>query len=218
MLLSVQSIRSGNFEIFVSWTSLHRGCLSLIIRTMFVIYLYLCGHWKRYPNVYQRFLKGRCSTQKEIRKFSKVSDDHAHEQNNNIVKGTGRAIGIYDSPIALAKWMIASPKITRMLENFEESFNDEVKGNEEARHLEKTASFEKMFRKYFEALKKEFSRVGNPFEDHTKQIYTIVSRNIMVDSSSHSVYSPSCLGQEQYHQYTTDVFVLGNKSIYDTIK
>ena len=75
-------------------------------------------------HVYQKFLKSRCSTQKEIRKFSRVSDDHAHEQNNKIVKGTGGTIGIFDSPIALAKWMIASPEITRMLENFEESFND----------------------------------------------------------------------------------------------
>ena len=70
--------------------------------------------------------------------------------------------------------MIADPKITWMLQNFEESFNDEVKGHDERRHHEKTASFEKMFRNYFEALKKEFSRVDNPFEDHSKQMYTIV--------------------------------------------
>ena len=75
-----------------------------------------------------------------------------------------------------------------------------------------------MFRKYFEALKKDFSIVGNPFEDDSEQIYTIVSRNIMDESSSQSVYSVRCLGQEQYHQYTTDVLILGKKSIYDTIE
>ena len=75
-----------------------------------------------------------------------------------------------------------------------------------------------MLRKDFEALKKEFSRVGNPFEDDSEQIYTIVSRNIMDKSSSQSVYSGRCLSQEQYYQYTTDVLVFGNKSIYDTIK
>ena len=53
-----------------------------------------------------------------------------------------------------------------------------------------------MFWKDFEALKKEFSRVGNPFEDESEQMYTIVSRNIMDESSSQSVYSASCLGQE----------------------
>ena len=75
-----------------------------------------------------------------------------------------------------------------------------------------------MLRKDFAALKKEFSRVGNPLEDDSEQIYTIVSRNIMDKSFSQSVYSGRCLSQEQYHQYTTDVLVLGNKSIYDTIK
>ena len=49
-------------------------------------------------------------------------------------------------------------------------------------------------------------------------MYTIVSRNIMDESSSQSVCSARCLGQEKYHQYKTDVLVLGKKSIYDTIK
>ena len=120
--------------------------------------------------------------------------------------------------LTLAKWIIAGPEIARMLENFEDSFNDEVKGNDETKDHENTASFEKMFRKDFEALKKEFSRVGNPFEDDSEQMYTIVSRNIMGKSSSQSVCSARRLGQEQYHQYTTDVLVLGKKSIYDTIK
>ena len=75
-----------------------------------------------------------------------------------------------------------------------------------------------MFRKYFEALKKDFSRVVNPFEDDSEEIYTIVSRNIMDESYSQPVYSVRCLGQEQYHHYTTDVLILGKKSIYDTIE
>ena len=106
--------------------------------------------------------------------------------------------------------MIASPEITRMLENFEESFNDEVKGNDEIKHHEKTVSFVKMFWKDFEALKKEISRVGNPFEDESEQMYTIVSRNIMDESSSQSVYSARCLGEEQYHQCTTGVLLNAN--------
>ena len=37
----------------------------------------------------------------------------------------------------------------------------------------------KMFRKDIESLRKEFSTVGNPFEDDSEQMYTIASRNIM---------------------------------------
>ena len=46
--------------------------------------------------------------------------------------------------------MIAGPEIARMLENFEDSFNDEVKRNDETNHHKNTASFEKMFWKDFE--------------------------------------------------------------------
>ena len=66
--------------------------------------------------------------------------------------------------------MIAGPKIARMLENFEDSFNDEVKRNDETNHHKNTASFEKMFRKDFEVLKKEFSGVGNLFEDDSEKM------------------------------------------------
>ena len=39
--------------------------------------------------------------------------------------------------------MIAGPKIAWILENFEDSFSDEVNGNNETKHHENTASFEK---------------------------------------------------------------------------
>ena len=176
----------------MSWISLHCGCLPLIIQTILDDYLYLFGHWKRYPkqhpNAYRQFLKGRFTTQNGIRKFSSISDDHAHEQNNTIVTVTGEPIGIFDSPIG--------PEIARTFENFEDSFNDEVKGNDETKHYQNTASFKKMFRKDFEVLKKEFSKVGNPYEDDSEQMYTIVPRNIMYESSSQLVYSERCLGQE----------------------
>ena len=103
-----------------------------------------------------------------------------------------------------------------MVESFQDSFNNEVKGNNETKHHENTASFEKNFQKDFEALKKDFSTVGNPFEDDSEQMYTVVL--IILESSSQSVYSARCFGQEQYYQYTTDALVLGKKSIYDTIK
>ena len=99
-----------------------------------------------------------------------------------------------------------------------DSFNNEVKGKNETKHHKNTASFEKMFQKDSEPLKKEFSRVGNPFEDDSEQMHIIVSRNIMDKSPSQSVYSAKCLRQEQCHRYTTDVLVLGKKSIYDTVK
>ena len=216
MLLFVQSITSDNFEMFVGVLDQFAPWLFALddISYTTCIFRSLKRLPQQHPNVYERFLKGQLTTQKGIRKFSRISDDHAHEKNKKFVKGTGRAIGIFDSPIALAKWMIAGPEIARMLENFEDFFNDEVKGNNETK---KTHYFENMFRKNFEAKRKNFLELVIHLR-MTQQMYTIVSRNIMDESSSQSLYSARCLVQEQHHQYTTDVLVLGKKSIYDTIK
>ena len=85
--------------------------------------------------------------------------------------------------------MIAGPEIARMLENFGDFFNDEVKGNNETK---KTHYFENMFRKNFEAKRKNFLELVIHIR-MTQQMYTIVSRNIMDESSSQSLYSARCL-------------------------
>ena len=56
--------------------------------------------------------------------FFRISDDQAHEQNNKVIKGSGGTIEIFDSPISLAKWVIAGPLIARMLSSFDETLND----------------------------------------------------------------------------------------------
>ena len=108
MLLFVQSIRSGNFEMFIGVLDQFRPWLFALDHTNYARWLpVFIWSLETLPqqnlNVYEQFLKGQFTTQKEIRKFLRISDDHAHEQNNKIVKGTGGAIGIFDSPVALAK-------------------------------------------------------------------------------------------------------------------
>ena len=112
MLLFVQSIRSGKFEMFVGVLDQFATWLFALDHTnyawwlpVFIRSLKTLPH--QYSNVYEQLLKGQFTTQKGIRKFPRIPDYHAHEQNNKIVKGTGGAVGIFDSPIAWAKWMIA---------------------------------------------------------------------------------------------------------------
>ena len=105
MLLFVQSITSDNFEMFVGVLDQFAPWLFALddISYATCIFRSLKRLPQQHPNVYEQFLKGQLTTQKGIRKFSRISDDHAHEKNKKFVKGTGRAIGIFDSPIALAK-------------------------------------------------------------------------------------------------------------------
>lgn len=51
------------------------------------------------------------TVQKTDHLFSKIALDHAHEQNNAIVKGDGGAIGLTESPAALQRWMVSGPEM-----------------------------------------------------------------------------------------------------------
>ena len=44
------------------------------------------------PDVYNEFMNGNFAYQKSGRKFSKISPDQVHEQNNQVIKGLGGAI------------------------------------------------------------------------------------------------------------------------------
>ena len=56
--------------------------------------------------------------------FFWISDDQTHEQNNEVIKGSGGAIGIFHFPISLAKLMIAESEIARRLSSFDGTLND----------------------------------------------------------------------------------------------
>ena len=114
--------------------------------------------------------------------------------------------------------MIAGPEIARMLSSFDETLNDYGKSMELYSHHENTTSFENMFKKDFENRKYEFKKVGNPFFEDTEILYTLVTKNVMDTSSNKSVYEARTLGAEQYSSYKEGGFVLGIKSIYETIK
>ena len=78
-------------------------------------------------DLYEKFKEGFFTVKKSKRRFSNIGFDHAHEQNNKIVKTDGGAIGILDSPAALLKWAVAGPEISRILGTIdEENGKDDV--------------------------------------------------------------------------------------------
>ena len=163
-------------------------------------------------------MRGRFTVQKTSRYFSRISDDQAHEQNNKIAKGNGGAIGIFDSPISLAKWMISGPDIAHMISIFEEDAIHSKPESPEYKHHENTESFENHFRKNFLSLKEEFIKAGNPFEETSETMYTLVSKNILNLEAKKSVYEARTLGKNKYHQYKHNIFILGRKNVYETLK
>ena len=52
-------------------------------------------------NIFHEFLRGRFTVQKMGLVFSNMGADQAHEQNNQVIKADGGAIGILDNENAL---------------------------------------------------------------------------------------------------------------------
>lgn len=61
--------------------------------------------------------------------------DQAHEQYNELVKGSGGDVGLTENPSAFRKWMVAGPEQARLLQEFEKEFIPEVV-NQQKHHEE----------------------------------------------------------------------------------
>ena len=73
------------------------------------------------PLIAKEFSAGKFVVTKTERKFSGLALDHAHEQNNDIVKNNGGAVGLTGNPGALRRWAVAGPEMARLCNNFEDS-------------------------------------------------------------------------------------------------
>lgn len=71
--------------------------------------------------LYAQSAKGFFTAQKSNRTFSHIGVDHNHEQINAKLKGVGGAIGLTENDASLAKWLMADPEVSRMVEEFEKS-------------------------------------------------------------------------------------------------
>ena len=74
-----------------------------------------------HPAVAKQFESGKFVVKKTHRSFSSIVLDHAHEQNNSIVKGDGGAIGLTENSSQLMRWMVAGPEMARVIGEFEDS-------------------------------------------------------------------------------------------------
>lgn len=73
-------------------------------------------------------------------KFSAMALDQSHEQNDAMVKGSGRSISMTGSPGALRHRMVAGPKIAKIIIGFEKQAiknQDGVAGPEIAKIITK---------------------------------------------------------------------------------
>ncbi len=135
--------------------------------------------------------------------------DQAHEQNNQMVKGSGGAVGLTENPSAFRRWMVAGPEQARLLNEFECQFMDlDGHGIE---HHEHTPSLQEAFKRQVSSLSEVISNMGNPFMDDCPELLSLDTRNCASDAVLATVNSIEKLGIEKYNQYVEDV--LKNRSV-----
>ena len=63
-----------------------------------------------HPDVFQNFIEGKFVIHSSERKFSGISIDQAHKQNNKRVKGQGGIIGLTTTESAMNRWIVTGPQ------------------------------------------------------------------------------------------------------------
>ena len=80
---------------------------------------------------------------KTTHRFSSIHIEQTHEQNNDLLKRSGNAVGLTENPSAVKKWMIAGPEQARLLKVFDQEYISED-GNKQQHH-EEVMSTHKIF-------------------------------------------------------------------------
>ena len=133
--------------------------------------------------------------QKTQHVFSLIALDHNHEQENDIIKGDGGAVGLTEKLTALKCWMVAGPEIAGVLKEFESTF--EVTKPCDKRHHEQMPSVQKAFFKDVQALNSVLEEMGNPFTEDSTQLIVLDTKEIMPECVVHAIKTAKQKGQSQ---------------------
>ena len=130
-----------------------------------------------HPEVAIEFSKGNFVVHKSQRDFSALAIDHAHEQNNAVIKGDGGAIGLTEDSGALRRWMVAGPEVSRLVAGYEAKSG--VKDAAfSSKHHEQTKSAQKSFFQKAKALVTVVKEMGNPFQEDSADLLVLDTKNI----------------------------------------
>ena len=105
--------------------------------------------------------------------------DQSHEQLNESIKGEGGAVGLTEDPVALRRWMIAGPELSRVVTEFEDVLC--TKSASSSRHHEQVPHTQMTFAKDVKSLIATFEELGNPFLESSKELVVLDTKVIMHD-------------------------------------
>ena len=154
---------------------------------------------------------------KSTRPFSAIAIDHAHEQNNAVVKGDGGAIGLTQNPRALLRWMVAGPEIARTIDGFETACLGNHTGRDNGRHHEHTTAVQVTFASEVQALVEVIEDLGSPFMEESGDHLVLDTRDIPDPAVVTTVRGIEKKGHDQYDSFVTGRLVDRTSPVSDTI-
>ena len=225
ILIFVRSLREGNFELYKESFKRLAPWFFALDRTNYARLLPV--HIRdmesldtKLPNLAAQFRKGHYVVNKTNRSCSALPIDHAHEQNNKIVKGGGGAIGLTESPSQLMRRMVSGPEISRIINELEASQEllKSTSDDRKHRHHEETRGVQSTFQSEVQSLSNVISEMGNPFLDQSGDLPILDTRDIMDATVVKSVRTVEELGQKQFQEFCTTRLDERKISLFDVIK
>jgi len=226
VLTFVQSIQQGDLVLYcdslkrlITWffalDHIHYArWLSVHLRDMLAL-----PDW--HPQIAEEFRNGKFVIHKTQNPFSAIALNHAHEQNNKIVKGDGRAVGLTESSSELLRWMVSGPEIARMVSEFKDA-EGHGQGLEEDdtgtfRHHEEVKSKQAAFQKEVNGLCKALDELGNPFGDPSSDRIVVDTGDVANSSVVSTVDKVKRIGEDSFDAFVERRLVKRETSLFEPI-
>ena len=151
-----------------------------------------------------------------------MAADHAHEMTNKVIKGNGGAIGLFQNREQVTKWLIVTPELARLVQEFERQLPSRMIDDGDLEdldfdHHEATQGFQRKFHERANRLYSCVKDLGNPFSLEDTRLLKLHTQDALESAVAESMQTLERKGQEQYAQFVRDVLENGSKSIYDVI-
>ena len=169
------------------------------------------------PHVASEIKKGLFTMNKSLKRFSSISIDQAHEQNNAMVKGEGGAVGLTENPNALRRWMLSGPEMARLVNEFEAGMVPDTGTEENSKHHEEHRSFQVSFFKDVKSLAAAVEDLGNNFLEETGDLFTLDTKVIAEESAVSRMRHIESLVKEQCETFISERLVQKKKPLSDPI-
>ena len=221
IFLLIRSFREANFSLycealselipyfFANNNTNYARWLPVHLRDMFSLD-------KKPPELAPEFRRGNFVVHKTCRNFSALDLDQAHEHANAIIKADSGAIGLTENPSALRRWMGAGREVSHLVLLYETEVQTK-EAQEQTVHHEQTPQAQKTFLERVKKLSNCLKDLGNPFEEESRDLYSIGTRDIANPSSAELLQTNLKKGQAKAQDFAQGLQENPTTS-YDPIK